>query len=302
MHAFCNELTHVRLLSKHTLNSYQLDLRRLSEFCAKNMQKKQETIALEHVSRQTIQDWLVDAHAQGLAAATLSRRLSAVKSLFTFAMRLKHCTDNPAAGLRAPKLAKRLPKTVPQAQTQQLLAENNRPAETRELALLALLYGSGLRVSEVVGVDITDLNLKPDEACVRVLGKGNKQRIVPLPTLAADLLQAWLVERAKMLPDHFALFLNRFGKRLNVRSVQRMLKDRALAAGVDLSITPHHLRHSFATDMLTGGANLRSIQEMLGHVSLTTTERYTHITLPQLQATYIKAHPRSTKAKVTNKT
>ncbi|MDX8384682.1 MAG: tyrosine-type recombinase/integrase [Ghiorsea sp.] len=298
---FLAELVHVRLASAHTVSSYKLDLSRFGEFQAKIAQKKSENILLAEITRENIQDWLVDGYAQGLAASTLSRRLSAVKSLFSYALRLKHCSDNPAMGIRAPKLGKRLPKTLPQQQTQQLLASTERKFDARELALLALLYGCGLRVSEVVSVDLTDLacNWKALTGEVRVVGKGKKDRIVPLPELAVELVQAWLQTRLKLQPEltEKAVFLNRLGNRLSVRAVQRMLKSRALETGADSSVTPHRLRHSFATDMLTGGANLRTIQALLGHASLATTEHYTHVTLPQLQETYNKAHPRATQAK-----
>jgi integrase/recombinase XerC len=252
------------------------------------------------VTRESIQDWLVAAHTQGLAPSTLARRLSSVKSLFTFGLRQKICAENPALGIRAPKLGKRLPKTIPQHQTKQLLSSTERKFDERELALMALLYGCGLRVSEVVGVNLADLsmNLKRKVGEVRVLGKGNKERVVPLPEMAVTLIFDWLSKRGNLLPEDDALFLNRFGKRLSVRSVQRMLKDRAMETGADVSITPHRLRHSFATDMLSGGANLRTIQQFLGHASLATTEHYTHVTLPQLQQTYTDAHPRSTRSKV----
>ncbi len=255
---------------------------------------------LSHISREQIQDWLVSGHAQGLAAATLARRLSSVKSLFAFALRQKLHPENPALGIRAPKLGRRLPKTLAPQQTEQLLGSTRRQFDSRELALLAFLYGCGLRVSEVVGLNLSDLslNIRSREGEVRVLGKGNKERIVPLPELAVTLTQTWLEERNSLLPKEQALFLNRFGKRLSVRSVQRMLKDRALETGADSSVTPHRLRHSFATDMLAGGANLRTIQQFLGHASLATTEHYTHVTLPQLQQTYSDAHPRSRHSKV----
>ena len=253
------------------------------------------TLEVTHVNRELIQDWLVDGHSQGLAPATLARRLSALKSLFAFALRQNICADNPAAGIRAPKLGKRLPKTLPQHQTQALLETTNRKFDARELALLAFLYGCGLRVSEVVGVNLNDLSLNFRQKIgeVRVLGKGNKERIVPLPEVAVELIETWLQKRGNLLPKEDALFLNKFGKRLSVRSVQRMLKSRALETGADMSITPHKLRHSFATDMLSGGANLRTIQQFLGHASLATTEHYTHVTLPQLQQTYADAHPRA---------
>ena len=298
--AYVEELQQVRLASEHTVNNYQRDLQRFVEFSAQANACNVNSLPISLVTRESIQDWLVSMHTQGLAPATLARRLSSVKSLFAFGLRHKHCNENPASGIRAPKLGKRLPKTIPQNQTAQLLENTNRQFDTRELGLMALLYGCGLRVSEVVGLNMRDLSIhhRSKEAEVRVLGKGNKERIVPLPEVAVCLMQDWLVDRGNFLPKDEAVFVNRFGKRLSVRTVQRMLKDRAMETGADASITPHRLRHSFATDMLSGGANLRTIQQFLGHASLATTEHYTHVTLPQLQQTYSDAHPRSTQAKV----
>ncbi|MDQ7002866.1 MAG: tyrosine recombinase XerC [Ghiorsea sp.] len=292
MQLFLAELQQVRLASKHTVSNYQRDLNRFIDFYHQHTQKD---MMVDQISREHIQDWLVLGHSQGLAPATLARRLSTIKSIFTFALRHKYCPDNPATGIRAPKLGKRLPKTLPQHQTQALLETTNRKADSRELAVLGLLYGCGLRVSEVVGVNLNhlSLNFRQELGEVRVLGKGNKERIVPLPAVAVQLMGNWLEERNNLLPKEDAVFLNKFGTRLSIRSVQRMLKSRALETGVDLSITPHKLRHSFATDMLTGGANLRTIQQFLGHASLATTEHYTHVTLPQLKKTYTDAHPRA---------
>jgi len=275
-------------------------LQRFVEFSANAQGCSYQTLNISHIHRELIQDWLVATHTQGLAPATLARRLSSVKSLFAFALRQKYCKENPALGIRAPKLGKRLPKTLPPQQTEHLLSHTQRKFDARELGLMALLYGCGLRVSEVVGLNLPDLsiNRRSKAGEVRVLGKGNKERIVPLPDLAVDLIDGWLKERGNLLPKEDALFINRFGKRLSARSVQRMLKDRAMETGADASVTPHRLRHSFATDMLAGGANLRTIQQFLGHASLATTEHYTHVTLPQLQQTYTDAHPRSTQSKV----
>ncbi len=292
---FTAELKQVRLASAHTISNYQRDLTCFHTFALAWNRQTQNNLMITHVHREMIQDWLVDGHSQGLAPATLARRLSALKSLFTFALRQKLCTENPVAGIRAPKLGKRLPKTLPQHQTQTLLKSTNRKFDARELALLALLYGCGLRVSEVVGVNLHDLsiNFRNQVGEVRVLGKGNKERIVPLPEVAVALIENWLQERSNLLPKEDALFINRFGKRLSVRSVQRMLKSRALETGTNANITPHQLRHSFATDMLSGGANLRTIQQLLGHASLATTEHYTHVSLTQLQHTYTQTHPRA---------
>lgn len=278
------------------MSNYQRDIQHFLTFYAQVKKNKSPgTLSAQDVNREMIQDWLVAGHAKGLAPATLARRLSSLKSLFAFALRQKYFTENPAAGIRAPKLGKRLPKTLPPQQTQQLLNHTGRKADERELALLAFLYGCGLRVSEVVGVNLSDLSLHANHQVgeVRVVGKGNKERVVPLPTLAVELVQSWIQIRPQLLPRDEALFLNKFGNRLSVRAVQRMLKSRALETGADASITPHRLRHSFATDMLAGGANLRTIQQFLGHASLSTTEHYTHVTLPQLQQTYTDTHPRA---------
>ncbi len=293
--AFGDELKQVRLASSHTIDNYQRDLNQFLIFSSELTKQEKAAFTIAHINRELIQDWLVLGHSQGLAPATLARRLSSLKSLFSFALRQKICAENPASGIRAPKLGKRLPKTLPQQQTQALLASTNRKFDARELALLALLYGCGLRVSEVVGVNLSDLsmNFRSKVGEVRVLGKGNKERIVPLPEVAVSLIEQWLNVRGNLLPKEDALFINKFGRRLSVRSVQRMLKSRAMETGADMSITPHKLRHSFATDMLTGGANLRTIQQFLGHASLATTEHYTHVTLPQLQQTYTAAHPRA---------
>jgi len=166
----------------------------------------------------------------------------------------------------------------------------DRSSDIRDLALLSAMYGCGLRVSEVVGLNLDDVDLHQFE--LRVIGKGRKQRIVPLPEGAAQFLQAWLSERIADVEEQ-AVFLNNRGKRLSVRSVQRMLKARALQTGADISVTPHRLRHSFATHLLAGGVDLRAIQELLGHASLATTERYTHLDIAKLTAVYDEAHPRA---------
>ncbi len=285
---FLQELAEVRLASEHTVTAYRRDLKRFAEHCG--------DISLQHITRQQVQDWLVASHASGLAASTLARRLSALSSFFDAAVRAGWCEDNVAAGVRPPKLPKRLPRTLPPEQTQALLSEAGGASELRDLALLAVMYGCGLRVSEVVGLNLEDVDLHAME--LRVLGKGRKERVVPLPDGAVILLKNYLDERMPLqamgsATRQPAVFLNQRGGRLTARSVQRMLKTRALQTGADMSVTPHRLRHSFATHLLAGGVDLRAIQELLGHASLATTERYTHLDIAKLTEVYDDAHPRA---------
>jgi len=281
--SFLLELADVRLASEHTVAAYRRDLCRFSEHCGA------ET-SLIQITRMQVQDWLVACHAAGLAASTLARRLSAVSSFFDAAVHAGLCETNVAAGIRPPKQPKRLPRTLPPEQTAALMQPTERNSEARDLALLAVMYGCGLRVSEVVGLNLYDVDVHQGE--LRVLGKGRKERIVPVPEGAVAYLQAWLNERIAANEEQ-AVFLNNRNTRLSVRSVQRMLKDRALQTGADVSVTPHRLRHSFATHLLAGGVDLRAIQELLGHASLATTERYTHLDIAKLTEVYDKTHPRA---------
>ena len=281
---FLHELADVRLASEHTVAAYRRDLARFVEFCGDK--------PLQQVTRLQVQDWLVSCHASGLAASTLARRLSALSSFFDAAVQAHWCSANVAAGVRPPRQSKRLPRTMPPEQTAALMNSTDRASELRDLALVAVMYGCGLRVSEVVGLDLHDIDLQQFE--LRVFGKGRKERIVPLPQGTVHCLQAYLAERVSAMEEK-AVFLNRFGKRLTARSVQRMLKERALENGADVSVTPHRLRHSFATHLLAGGVDLRAIQELLGHASLATTERYTHLDIAKLTEVYDKTHPRAKK-------
>jgi len=292
---FLHELADVRLASKHTVAAYQRDLRTFTAFCGSDTRP-------EHITRTQVQDWLVACHASGLAASTLARRLSAVCSFLDTAVQAGLCSGNVASGIRPPKQAKRLPRTLPPEQTSVLMQSTEMQTDKRDLALLAVMYGCGLRVSEVVGLNVQDIDLQQRE--IRVFGKGRKERIVPLPDAALDYVQRYLndeqgghaapksTESASGLQP---VFLNKYHTRLSARSVQRMLKARALQTGADISVTPHRLRHSFATHLLAGGVDLRAIQELLGHASLSTTERYTHLDISKLTEVYDQTHPRAKK-------
>jgi integrase/recombinase XerC len=281
---YLQQLADVRLASPHTVSNYRRDLTHFLAFAGDR--------PLSDIDRHTVRDWLVQMHSEGLSAATLARRLSALSGLLGFAVECGWLADNVAVGVRPPKKPKRLPRNMSPEQTGLLMHGTDAASEARDLALVAALYGCGLRVSEAVGLDLGDVDLHVGE--LRVLGKGRKERIVPMPGQVVALIRDYL----KMRPaagTQQGLFLNRRGGRLTVRSVQRMLKARALATGADVSVTPHRLRHSYATHLLAGGVDLRAIQELLGHASLSTTERYTHLDIARLTEVYDKAHPRARK-------
>jgi len=284
--AFLRQLRDVRLASPHTVDAYRRDLK---AFIAQTGE-----MPLQDVHRTHVQDWLVAQHAAGHSPASLARRLSALRSMFEAGVRAGWCEVNPADGIAPPKRAKRLPRTLPPEQTAMLLEHTNAASELRDAALLAVMYGCGLRVSEAVGLDLDDVDMPSAE--LRVHGKGGKERIAPMPDGVCRLLGDYLQTRLEHADTgQQALFLNRSAGRLSARSVQRMLKKRALATGADTSVTPHRLRHSFATHMLAGGVDLRAIQELLGHASLSTTERYTHLDIDRLSGIYDAAHPRARK-------
>jgi len=279
--AYLRQLAELRLASPHTLAAYRRDLADFHRFVG--------DVPLSAISRTRVQDWLVAGHARGLSPATLGRRLSALSGLFAHAVERGWLAASPTDGVRAPKRPRHLPRTLPVEQTERLLRSGERRMASRDRALLAVLYGCGLRVSEAVGLDLDRVDLAARE--LRVLGKGRKERIVPIPETAAAWLADWL--RVRPASAERAVFLNVRGGRLSARSVQRMLKRRALETGADPSVTPHRLRHSFATHLLAGGVDLRAIQELLGHASLATTERYTHLDAARLAEVYDRAHPRA---------
>lgn len=275
---YIEQLMSIQLASEHTAQAYQSDLQNFAIF------SKNPTVG--HIHQSIIQDWLVHAYTQKISNSTLSRRLSSLRTFFSFAQQQGWCDNNPAQHVRRPKLKQYLPSVLAPQQVLKLLKPQANQHDHRDIAICALLYGCGLRVSELVTLNIKDIQTQE----ITVLGKGKKQRIVPIPSLALRLLQAYQPKR----PTHeSALFLNNRQQRLSVRTVQRMLKKRALLLDVDASLNPHRLRHSFATHLLQNGVDLRAIQELLGHRSLATTERYTHLDTAHLQHVYQSAHPRA---------
>lgn len=239
-----------------------------------------------------------------LAPASVARAVVAVRSLHRWAVEERLTADDPAAGVHPPTLGKRLPKALSVAQVQALLdaPDTSDVLGLRDAALLELLYGTGARISEVCTLDVDDVaRIIHDEdarAGLRLLGKGDKQRVVPLGSYARKALEAWLVRGRPVLIGNArrpgpALLLNQRGGRLSRQSAWAILRENAAKAGLDVEISPHTLRHSFATHLLDGGADVRVVQELLGHASVTTTQIYTMVTVDHLREVYLTSHPRA---------
>ena len=232
-----------------------------------------------------------------LEPATIGRRLSAISSLFRFLIREKKMTENPTEGIRGPKLARRVPRFLDKDEMTGLLdnaASRDFLNDCRDKCLMEILYGCGLRVAEAQGLKWKDIDIK--DRLIRIMGKGSKERIVPFGAHAARALNDWRDEIGRlfgqpMIGDH--IFLNKQRKVVSIRQIQRIVTARVKQAGLQGKITPHVLRHTFATHMLHEGADLRVIQELLGHSSLSTTQRYTHVDLGKLMNIYDKSHPRA---------
>lgn len=291
---FREYLVATRDASPHTVKSYLSDLEQYCEFLA---QKKIRVEAADHLA---IRAFLATLHAQA-KATTRARKLASIRALYAFLYKRGLVKQNPGRLVMAPKKPKSLPKVVPVDDLLALLATPGDDVRgRRDRALLETLYGGGIRVSELVGLDVTDWDQSAN--LIRVLGKGRKERIVPLGRKAKEALEAYLGVRDQLLAvggaadGEPALFLNYLGGRLSTRSVARVIDQHVLACALKRHVHPHALRHSFATHLLDGGADLRAIQELLGHASLSTTQRYTEVSWDRLQAVYDKAHPRAVSA------
>jgi integrase/recombinase XerC len=276
--------------SEETLRAYSVDLRLFSAWCEeKGVPADPAAMQLQHLRA------FVASRFDDDAPATLSRRISTLRSFWNFMTRKRLVDDNLGELLRSPKLSQPLENFMTVDEVFHLL-DSHRPDDAlgaRDMAIWEVGYGCGLRVSELVGLDRTDLDL--DEGWVRTVGKGDKERRVPLGSKARRALDNWLSRRHEVATSDSAgaVFLNFRGGRLTARSVRRRLKEHLIRAGLDPSITPHGLRHSFATHLLDSGADLRGIQELLGHESLSTTQRYTHVSMDRLVRAYEDAHPRA---------
>lgn len=292
LQSFETHLVRARGSSPHTTRGYLVDL---VEYEAYLTGRGVDLLEATHaVIRGYLSVLTVDN-----APRTRARKLASIRALYRYLVRMKRLTANPAKMVKSPKLPGTLPKVVPVDEVFAILEVP--PAKTvlglRDRAMLEMLYGAGLRVSELCGLDVGGVNR--DAMLVRVFGKGRKERLVPIHAGVVQRLEAYLMRRGELLAEphpgqvHDALFLNHRGGRLTPRSVARHLDRYVLQLALQRNVSPHALRHSFATHLLAGGLDVRSIQELLGHASLSTTQKYTHVTFEDLQRVYDAAHPRA---------
>ncbi len=280
-----------RRLSPHTEAAYRRDLEALAAFC-----EAEKIAAWNKVDNFHVRTFAAREHRDGLGPRSVQRRLSAVRGFFNYLIRERVIELNPAADIRAPKGAKRLPKTLDVDQVGSLLARKPTDAlSRRDLAMLELLYSSGLRLSELAGLDVADLDLA--DRTVRVLGKGAKTRVLPVGSKAVEALRAWLGERRALLKDAGALFVGQNGRRLGTRAIQKRIGRWAAGSGLNVPVHPHLLRHSFATHLLESSRDLRGVQELLGHADISTTQVYTHLDFAHLARIYDESHPRAKRRK-----
>lgn len=283
---FMNYLNVEKNSSPHTITNYKIDLGAFSTFLG-----EKDISAVDHLM---LRRFLAEMRAKNYSKRTVARKLASLRTFFKFLYREGHIKTNPITAIMTPKLDKKLPKFLDVDTVVKLLTKPDdvSVAGLRDRALLETLYSTGIRVSELVGLDIDDIDFI--SGVIKVLGKGSKERVVPIGEEALRAIRRYTDRRDDWKPkDRNAVFLNKSGKRLTDRSVRRMLDKYITSCSITEKISPHSLRHSFATHLLDRGADLRSVQELLGHMNLSTTQIYTHVTMERLKSVYDKAHPRA---------
>jgi tyrosine recombinase XerC len=283
-------LKHEKNASPHTLAGYERDLRQVAAYL------KGREVRWDRAGNVVLRGFLAELHEKKRRKATIGRKLAALRSFYDFALRKKWIAENPAKMLSRPRQEKKVPSFLSEDETAALLdlPGSSRPLDLRDRAILELFYATGIRVSELVGIETADIHF--GERLVRVRGKGKKERLVPFGGKAREALEDYRRARPALAVSEAggeAFFLNYRGGRLTTRSVQRMVHKYIRRTAVARKISPHSLRHSFASHLLGRGADLRVIQELLGHASLATTQKYTHVDLQHLLSVYRKSHPRS---------
>ncbi len=298
---FIEYLRHQKRYSLHTIRNYQIDLRQFSEFVALREARSEggnSDPGIGMIDSQVIRTYLGSLYGR-FRRSTIARKLSAVRSFFLFLERKGLTKWNPAADIATPKLEKYMPTYLLVDEVFRLLErpEREKPLGLRDLAILEVLYSCGFRVSELEALTISSIDF--DERLVRVIGKGDKERIVPIGRQALQAVRNYLeatqyLRRSNVyISRDEPLFINFRGGALSGRSIGRIIKKYAIESGLTADVSPHSMRHTFATHLLDGGADLRAVQELLGHESLSTTQKYTHVSLDRLMEVYDKAHPRS---------
>lgn len=294
---FLNHLSIEKGFSANTVEAYRNDLYQLTDFVTGKAALEGFKPQWSSVDRNMLISYILDLKDRNYAPATVARKVAAVKSFFDFMVADNVLQNDPTENLSSPKVGKTLPKPLSASEVEALLAE---PAKKKSLeakrdtAMIELLYAGGMRVSELISLNTGDVNL--EAGFVRCFGKGSKERIIPIHQKAVEAVKEYLADsRPKLLQDQQvdALFLNRRGERLTRQGFWLILKGYARSAGIKRVVTPHTLRHSFATHVLSGGADLRSVQELLGHANISSTQIYTHLTSEHVREAYEKAHPRA---------
>ena len=283
--------------SDNTIAAYHNDLNDLANFAEGEAARHSSIPSWANFTRQGMLSYLLNLKERNYADTTLARKVASAKSFFKFMVAEGKLKDSPTENVRSPNVGRQLPKPISHAEAMKLLEQPSRlatPEAKRDSAMLALLYASGMRVSELMSLNLGDVDTEGD--FVRCFGKGHKERLIPIARRASLTLKEYLKEaRPKLIRNNAekAMFLNRRGERLTRQGFWQILKGHARAAELKAGITPHTLRHSFATHMLSGGADLRSVQELLGHANISTTQVYTHLTSEHVRRTYERAHPRA---------
>ena len=300
MEAYLDPLAVERGLARNTLAAYRRDLTRYTGFLA-----NRGRTAPDQIEEADVRAFVTDLRTGGgdvspLAASSTARVVAAVHGWHRFCAVEGWATTDPSQGVRPPAQPRRLPRAMSVEDVERLLdaaGQGEGPVPLRDRALLELLYSTGARISEVVGLDVDDVDLDPDRASARLLGKGSKERVVPVGSYAVQAVEAYLVRARPALATGGrgtpAVFLNTRGARLSRQTAWAVLRQAARRAGITEDVSPHTLRHSFATHLLAGGADVRVVQELLGHASVTTTQIYTHVTPDSLREVYAVAHPRA---------
>ncbi|MCM8784352.1 MAG: tyrosine recombinase XerC [Candidatus Omnitrophica bacterium] len=281
---FLNYLKIEKNYSEHTLINYTIDLKYFSSFVGEK--------PIEEINHLDIRRFLAELKTKNFSKKTVARRVSCLRSFFKFLVREGYIKNNPALGMRAPKLDKKLPLFLTVDEVAKLIesAENDLSG-LRDRAIMETIYSTGMRISELVGLDVEDIDFIG--GAVKVRGKGKKERFVPIGDRALRAIKTYLESRFPVFKEHKAVFLNNRGRRITVRGVRLILDKYVRRTALREKISPHALRHSFATHLLERGADLRAVQELLGHANLSTTQIYTHVTAERLKAVYEKAHPRA---------
>jgi len=287
---FLTSLKHEKNASPHTISSYRRDLLQLAGFL------EERKVKLKEIDNIVLRGFLAVLQEKKNKKSTIARKLASIRTFFQFCIKMKWLEDNPAKVVATPKQEKHVPSFLSEDEMAEFLdiPDSPQPLDLRDKCVLELLYATGIRVSELVGINLEDLDFA--ERLIRIRGKGKKERLVPFGKKAEDSLASYIRARRELHKgeiDDAALFLNYRGERLTSRSVERIVDKYIRITAMQRKISPHSLRHSFASHLLSRGADLRVIQELLGHESLATTQKYTHLDLKQLLDVYKKSHPRS---------